>query len=107
MAGVLSKWARVSSACEGSARPCADVAGRIALYKTLVAVRDPAITVSEWAKTIDEALGLGSLAKELDAVPLRMRFDVGELGAMLASLTAGNVAAQPLADFTGIERNKV
>ncbi len=107
MADLFSAWERLSSACDGSARRSSDVAGRIALYKTLVAVRDPAITVSEWAKTIDEALGLGSLAKELDAVPLRMRFDVGELGAMLASLTAGNVAAQPLSEFTGIERNKV
>ncbi len=65
------------------------------------------MTAASWIKAVDDALGLAAIAQNPGAAPLRMRYEVRELAAMIASLSAGNVAEQPLAEFTGIERDKV
>lgn len=107
MADLFSTWERLSSAWSGLSSGNADLPGRVALYKTLAALRNPALTVARWSAAVDAALGLAAITKAPDLVPLQMRHDVRELGTMLASLLAGNVATQPLSEFTGTERDKI
>ena len=107
MADIFSAWQRLSNACRGFSSRSGDLAECIMLYKTLAALRDPAMAVGRWTQAVDEALGLSSIAKAPDVVPLRLRYDVRELSAMLGCLSGESVREQTLAEFTGLERDKV
>ena len=107
MTELFSSWQRLSHACREASARTEDLAERVMLYKVLSALRDPQMTVGAWVKTVDAALGLSAITMAPDAAPLRMRYDVRELAAMLVSLSGGSVAGQTLSEFAGIDRDKV
>jgi len=107
MADIFVAWERFARACRVSARASSALAGRVMLYKTLSVLRDPSLRVERWIEAVDAALGLSEVAANLASVPLRMRFDLRELGAMVKSIKNGRVAEQTLAEFTGIDQDKV
>lgn len=107
MADLFSAGERLFGACRDSVAPTADLANRVALYKTLSGLRAPAMLVNAWTTALDAALGLSTITNAPNVVPLHMRHDVRELGAMLQSLKEGNVALQTLSEFTGLDKNKV
>jgi DNA helicase-2/ATP-dependent DNA helicase PcrA len=107
MSDLFSAWARMSSACSGVSSSSVDLPGRVTLYKALSAVRDPDMRVADWVVAMDSALGIRAIVSHIDSIPIRMRYDLRELGNMLGSLTTGSVAVQTLAEFAGIDRNKV
>jgi DNA helicase-2/ATP-dependent DNA helicase PcrA len=107
MLEIFRGWQRLKNACRGSSASSADLAERIAIYRTLSRLRDPAITVSEWTEAIVSSLDLGPIASAPDAVPIRMRYDARELATMLASLSRRSVGGQTLADFSGTDSQKV
>lgn len=106
MADIFAAWERVARACGGSLGGNAALSSRVTLYKTLSALRDPNMSVERWVEATDAGLGLTPLVPS-PATPLRMRFDLRELSTMLAALRTGSVAAQTLAEFTGIDQDKV
>jgi DNA helicase-2/ATP-dependent DNA helicase PcrA len=63
--------------------------------------------IAPWIKAIEKAVSLDGIVSRPDAVPLRMRYGVRELGAMLVSLSGSQAGKQTLAEFTGIDRDKV
>ena len=107
MRDMFAAWQRLSNACWSTSGGNRTLPGRILLFSTLSVLRNPSMTVAEWVGAVDAALGLGAIAKAPDAVPIRMRYDVRELSAMLTSLSGGSIAVQTLAEFTGIDREKV
>lgn len=104
---MFSAWRRLSSACREVSTRTEDLADRVTLYGALSPIRDPQMTVGAWVKAVDAVLGLSAMAKTPDKAPLRMRYDVRELGAMIGSLSNGVVAGQTLAEFAGVDRDKV
>lgn len=107
MADLFFAWARYTNACRGSSSRSDGLTDRIMLYKTLAALRDPAMPVARWIQSIDQALGLSVMTRTPDLVPLRMRYDLRELSAMLQFLSGESVTDQTLAEFTGLDRDKV
>ena len=107
MADIFSAWERLSHACRGSSGRTADLPGRISLYQILSALRDPSMTVASWSGVVDATLGLSAIVKGPDAAPLHMRHDLRELGTMLECLARGIPGKQTLAEFAGIDREKV
>lgn len=107
MTEVFASWQRLSSACRGMSARSDDLAERVRLYKVLSALRDPEMTVGEWIKAVDSAMGLSAMGTALVGVTVRMRHDVHELGRMVASLAGADVAGQTLAEFAGIDRQKL
>lgn len=107
MEDIFSSWQRLISACRDSSTRNDNLADRVMLYKALSVLRDPEMSVASWIQEVDASLGLSDITKASEAVPLRMRYDVRELAAMIASLSGGDVARQTLAEFTGIDRDEV
>lgn len=107
MTAIFASWQRLSSACRGTSARSDDLAERVTLYKVLSALRDPEMTIGEWIKAIDSAMGLSDVKTVPAGVPLRMRHDTQELRRMLVSLAGADVAGQTLAEFAGIDREKV
>jgi DNA helicase-2/ATP-dependent DNA helicase PcrA len=107
MEDLFVAWERFSRARSGSSGTSSDLAGRVTLYKSLSSLRAPTMPVARWIEAVDAALDLGAAAANPNAVPLRQRYDVRELSAMLTSLSSGDVAEQTLAEFTGIDQDKV
>lgn len=106
MGDLFTMWERFSRALPASSGTNGDLAGRVKLYKALSGLRVPTMTVAEWIGAVDAALGLGAVGSNPN-VPIRLRYDASELSTMLASLVTGDVAEQTIADFTGIEQDKV
>lgn len=107
MADIFSAWDRLSRACRGSSGRTADLPGRIGLYQMLSGLRDPGLKIASWSVVVDATLGLSGLAKRPEAAPAHMRHDLRELGAMLECVARGAAGKQTLAEFAGIDRQKV
>ncbi len=107
MMDIFLAWQRLSNACRASSSGNGGLGDRVALYTALSTLRAPAMTVARWIQAVDASLGLSTIAKDTNSVPLRMRYDTRELSAMLMSLSEGSIAGQTLAEFTGIDRDKV
>ena len=107
MRDLFSAWQRLLSACRESSNRNDDLSDRVMLHKTLSPLRVSAMTVAQWIEALDASLGLGAIAKDPDRVPLHIRYDVRELAKMLASLSTGGVGAPTIAEFTGIDQDKV
>ena len=107
MTDIFSAWERMSRACRGPSGQTADLSGRTSLYQMLSTIRDPSLTVASWSAVVDVTLGLSGIAKRPDVAPLHMRYDLRELGTMLECLARGSSGKQTLAEFAGIDREKV
>lgn len=107
MSDIFSAWERLTNACRSSAKRNDNLVDRIAFYRVVSGLRDPAANVGAWIEAIDNYLRLRDLVKSSNVVPLRMRYDLRELSAMLAFLSGVEAKGQTLAEFTGLARDKV
>jgi len=107
MTDLFSGWQRFLKACRDSSEKHDDLLDRVLLYRTLSRLRDPGMTTSFWIQEVDEALGLRVMLQNFDKVPTLLRYDIRELMPMHNSLSSGDIASQTLAEFAGIDRDKI
>lgn len=104
LADLFATWDRVGSVCRGGSHNERALDRRVALHVALRSLRDPSMEVGVWLAALDTALGLRALCANIGHVPVRMRHDVGELGALLVTLKSSRV---PIDEFSGLAKNKV
>jgi superfamily I DNA/RNA helicase len=101
---LFAAWDCIIRGCGGRGLKALSLNSRIVLYELLSKLRQPELEVRQWFARIDEGLQLRALTADTQRVPPRMRHDVRELGAMIQVMDASR---QPLAEFSGLARDKV